>query len=529
MRGADLLLRSLAESGVKICFANPGTSEMHLVAALDTVPSIRPVLTLHENVASGAADGWGRITGRPASTLLHLGPGLANALSNLHNAKRADTPIVNIVGEHASYHVANDPPLGSDIAALARTMSAWVQTVPSASAAGDSARAAVAAALGPPGAIATLIVPSDTAWNMVADQERGADLRDPAPASTGLPRRASSGDAVDAPRVEEVARTLASGETTILLLGGRAMAHGAVELAARVAAHTGAQLCCTSFTAVSHRGSGSVAVERLPYFPEAVAARLAAVRHLILVDAPPPVAFFAYPGMSTVLLPAGCDVQSLAGGADDVRLALDALVQATGAGVAEPARVARAIPPIGSGPITPVAFAQTLAAVLPEGAIVCDEAITNRFPALVATSGARPHDWCCLTGGSLGTGMPMSFGAALAAPGRRVINLQADGSAMYTPQALWSLAREGVDVTTVILANGRYRILDYELQRLGLTAVTRGRSLTDLTHPPIDFVQLAGSLGVPAEQVDSAEALGQAMQRSFAEPGPRVIVAMMVD
>ncbi len=530
MRGADLLLRSLAESGVEICFANPGTSEMHLVAALDAAPSIRPVLTLHENVASGAADGWGRMTGRPASTLLHLGPGLANALSNLHNAKRAATPIVNIVGEHASYHVANDPPLGSDIAALARTVSAWVQTVPTARAAGDSARAAVAAALGPPGAIATLIVPSDAAWNEVVEEERGVDLRGTATeAMAEAQRRAPPGGAVDAARVDGVARALATGEPTMLLLGGRAMAHGAVELAARVAAHTGAQLCCTSFTAVSHRGAGSVAVERLPYFPEAVAARLAAVRHLVLVDAPPPVAFFAYPDMSTVLLPASCDVQSLSDGADDVSAALDALVQATGARDAEPLAGGARHPPAASGPITSAAFAQTLAAVLPDGAIVCDEAITNRFPALVATAGARPHDWCCVTGGSLGTGLPMSFGAALAAPGRRVINLQADGSAMYTPQALWSLAREGVDVTTVILANRRYRILDFELQRLGLTSVARGRPLTDLTNPSINFVQLAESLGVPAEQVDSTEALARAMQRSFAEPGPRLIVAMMVD
>lgn len=529
MRGADLLLCALAESGVEICFANPGTSEMHLVAALDAAPSIRPVLTLHESVASGAADGWGRITGRPASTLLHLGPGLANALSNLHNARRAATPIVNVVGEHASYHVANDPPLGSDIAALARTVSAWVQTVPSAGGAGDAGRAAVAAALGPPGAIATLIVPADAAWNAPGDDARADTSRDAPTGVPGAPPAATHGGGIDALVVEGIARVLASADTTMLLLGGRAMGGDLVQLAGRVAARTGAQLCCTPFTAVSHRGAGSVAVERLPYFPEAVAERLAAVRHLVLIDARPPVAFFAYPGMSTVLLPAGCEVHVLVAGTDDVRASLEALVQATGASDADPARVAAAIPPIATGPITPAAFAQTLAAVLPAGAIVCDEAITNRFPAMVATGGARPHDWCCITGGSLGTGMPMSLGAALAAPARRVVNLQADGSAMYTPQALWSLAREGVDVTTVVLANRRYRILEFELQRLGLTALTRGRALTDLAHPPIDFVQLAASMGVPAERVDSAEALAKAMQRSFAEPGPRVIEAVMAD
>jgi acetolactate synthase-1/2/3 large subunit len=282
-------------------------------------------------------------------------------------------------------------------------------------------------------------------------------------------------------------------------------------------------------TGISHRGAGSVAVERLPYFPELAAERLATVRHLILVDAPAPVAFFAYPGQATVLVPPSCTVHTLAAGADDVAGALEALVQATGATGGEPLRVEAAIPPEATGPLTPAAFAQTLAAVLPEGAIVCDEAITNRFPAMAATVGARAHDWCCITGGSLGIGLPTSLGAALAAPGRRVVNIQADGSAMYTPQALWSLAREGVDVTTVILANGRYRILDYELQRLQLTTATRGRALTDLSHPTLDFVQLAGAMGVPALRVTDAEGLAQAMRRSFATPGPQLIEAMMAE
>jgi acetolactate synthase-1/2/3 large subunit len=272
-----------------------------------------------------------------------------------------------------------------------------------------------------------------------------------------------------------------------------------------------------------------VAIERLPYFPEQVLQRLAGLRHLILVDAPPPVAFFAYPGLPGALVPAGCTVHALATGADDVGAALDALVEATGAGSAAPVRVARAIPPAATGPITPAAFAQTLASLLPEGAIVCDEAITNRFPALMATAGALPHDWLDITGGSLGLGIPMALGAALAAPGRRVVNLQADGSAMYTPQALWSLAREGVDVTTVILANRRYRILEYELMRLQLTDAVRGRALTDLSTPPIDFVQLAGSMGVPAVRVASAEALAEALQRSWATPGPMVIEADVVE
>ncbi|MEP7383996.1 MAG: acetolactate synthase large subunit [Gemmatimonadota bacterium] len=546
MRGADSLMRSLAESGIEICFANPGTSELHLVAGLDAAPGVKAVLTLHENVASGAADGWGRIRGRPASTLLHLGPGLSNALSNLHNARRGATPIVNIVGDHASYHVANDPPLASDIAALARTVSGWVYTVPSAQEAELAGRAAVAAAAGPPGAIATLIVPADAAWGEVAATADAATDRQEqrsgtAEASTGVSAVVLAG-ATRAPYVvlpgaethgvthgvARAAAALASGEPAMLLVGGRAMAPELLALAGQVAARTGAQLCCTPFTARARRGAGSVAVDRLPYFPELVTQRLAGVRHLLLLDAPAPVAFFAYPGQSTALVPSSCVVQSLVSGGADVREFLEALVARTDAGGSEAALVQAAIPSIPHGSISPAVFAQTLAAVLPEEAIVCDEAISNRFPAMLATIGARPHDWCCITGGSLGSGIPMALGAALAAPGRRVLNLQADGSAMYTPQALWSLAREGVDVTTVILANRRYRILDVELERLQLTDIDRGRALTDLSHPSIDFVQLAMALGVPALRVDQAGALADAMQRAFAEPGPCLIEAAMV-
>jgi acetolactate synthase-1/2/3 large subunit len=549
MRGADSLLRALAESGIEICFANPGTSEMHLVAALDAASRVKPVLTLHENVASGAADGWGRMRGTPASTLLHLGPGLSNALSNLHNARRGETPIVNIVGEHASYHVANDPPLATDIASLARTVSGWVFTVPSASAAADAARAAVAAAAGPPGAIATLIVPADVAWGDVAgggSSREDAERIEPRHTSGGHATgghatgghaaggqatltHAPEAEALEEDAIEAAAAALASGEPAVLLVGNRAMAPQLLELAGRVAAHTGAQLCCTPFTARSWRGAGSIAVERLPYFPELVSQRLEGVRHLLLVDAPPPVAFFAYPGQSTALLPASCTVLLVASGGSDLRTVLEALVARTGAERSVAVRVPAAIPSIPTGAVSPDVFAQTLAAILPEGAIVSDEAITNRFPAMAASAGARPHDWCCITGGALGGGMPMALGAALAAPGRRIVNLQADGSAMYVPQSLWSLAREGVDVTTVILANRRYRILDVELERLQLAGAERGRRLTDLSHPTIDFVRLAGAMGVPATRVDEAGALAAAMQRSFSEPGPRLIEVVMVD
>lgn len=524
MRGADLLMRSLAQAGVELCLANPGTSEMHLVKALDAAPGMRAVLTLHEGVASGAADGWGRMTGRPASTLLHLGPGLANALANLHNARRASTPVVNIVGDHATYHLANDPPLHSDLPGLARASSAWVESVASAEAMADAGARGVAASMGPPGAIATLIVPADAAWGDVEDAAGEGALR-AAVLRAGRTAGAYPSDAT----IDGIAQVLRSGEPAVILLGGRAVRSTNAERAGRVAAATGATLCSAPFSAIAPRGAGSVATERLPYFPEMVLQLLAGVKHLILVDAPAPVAFFAYPGLPGRLVPDGCTVHVLASGGDDVTAALDALVTACGAGSAEARRVARATPPVASGAITPATFAQTLAATLPEGAIVCDEAITNRFPSLAATAGAAPHDWLDLTGGALGLGMPMALGASMASPDRRVVNLQADGSAMYSPQALWSLAREGANVTTIVLANRRYRILEYELMRLQLTDAARGRPLTDLSAPPIDFVQLAGSLGVPAVQVTSAEALGEALQRSYATPGPQVIEAVIVE
>jgi acetolactate synthase-1/2/3 large subunit len=512
MLGADALLRTLASSGVDVCFANPGTSELHLTSALDRVPDIRPVLVLAEAVASGAADGFARISGRPATTLLHLGPGLANALANLHNARRAGSAVVNLVGDHASAHRLLDPPLASDIEALARVVSRWVDTVAGPDDMARAAADAVRAAQGPPKGVATLVIPADASWGETRLPEAPASV----PAASHF----------DATRVEAAARLLRGPEPAALLVGGEAAGARGARAASRIANASGARVFCSTFTARATRGAGHVLLERLPYFPEMVLELLAGTRHLVLAEAASPVGFFAYPGLPGSLVPERCDAFRLADADHDVVAALEALADALGASPDAVTLAPSAARPLPAGPLDANVVAGVLGALLPEDAIVADEAVTARFQALAATVGANPHDWLCQTGGSLGLGMPLALGAAIAAPGRRVVNLQADGSAMYAPQALWSFAREGVDVTTILLRNRRYRILDLELQRLGLAGSARARDLCDIGHPDIDYVALAGSMGVRAERASTAEGLARAFARSLAEPGPCLIEAV---
>src|SRR5579859_4059193 len=291
MNGAESLVLTLAASGVDTCFSNPGTSEMHFVAALDSIEGVRPILGLFEGAVTGMADGYGRMAEKPACTLLHLGPGLANGLANLHNARRAQTPIVNIVGDHATYHAQYDARLASDIAGFARPVSGWVHSSPSArTVAADGARA-VHAALSPPGQIATLILPADTAWN-AADG--------PAPA---LPRPQPA--PVAGATVDFVAQALKSGKTSAILLRGAALKDEGLAAAGRIAVATGARLFCDTFAPRLARGAGRVAVERIPYFAEQIVETFATVEQLVLVGAKPPVSFFAYPGKPSWGLPEG--------------------------------------------------------------------------------------------------------------------------------------------------------------------------------------------------------------------------------
>ncbi len=513
MNGADAVLGTLVGAGVDVCFANPGTSEMHFVAALDRVPAMRGVLALFEGVATGAADGYARIAGRPAATLLHLGPGLGNGLANLHNARRAYSPVVNIVGDHATYHKRYDAPLESDIDALAGTVSAWVRTASLGTAADDAADA-VAASLGPPGGVATLVLPADVSWSDA-----------PGPVAPRPPPTRSPA-AVDA--VEAAARALRSGEPTALLLGGGALRARGLRAAAQAVEATGARLLGETFPANLERGAGLPAVERLAYLGEFAVAQLAGLRHLVVAGARSPVSFFAYPDRPSDLVPDGCDVHVLAGVGDDVPAALEALADAVGAGAAPALVSPPARPDRPAGTLDAESLAAAVGAVLPEGAIVVDEANTGGLYIPGATAGCPRHDWLTLTGGAIGQGLPVATGAAVAAPDRPVLCLEADGSAMYTVQALWTQAREGLNVTTVVLANRSYAILNLELSRVGAGAggPLAGR-LLDLSRPDLDFVALAAGLGVPAARATSADELVAQLERSLAEPGPGLIEVVL--
>ncbi|HEX6312010.1 MAG TPA: acetolactate synthase large subunit [Acidimicrobiia bacterium] len=513
MNGAQALIRTLVGAGVDVCFTNPGTSEMHFVAALDSVPEMRASLGLFEGVVTGAADGYGRMADKPAATLLHLGPGLGNGLANLHNARRAHTPLVNIVGEHATYHKQHDAPLESDIETVARNCSDWIRvSKDTASVAGDAA-AAVAAAMGPPGEVATLVLPADTSWL------EGAEPVAPRPRAERAP---VADDTVDA-----VAKVLVSGEPCALLLGGSAVREPGLVAAGRVAAATGAKLLGETFPARLERGAGRPPIERLGYLAEFTTAQLVGMRHLVLVDAKAPVSFFAYPEKPSYLVPDGCDVHVLAAGADDAVGALAHLAEVVGAD-GEPAVQPASRPDRPSGDLTAEAVANALGALLPDGAVVSDEANTAGLWVAGATAGAPPHDWLTLTGGAIGQGMPLATGAAVACPDRKVISLEADGSAMYTLQALWTQARDGLDVTTVIFNNRSYAILNLELSRVGAEpAGPKALDMLDISRPDLDFVALARGMGVPATRSTTADEFTAQLERAIAEPGPALVEAVL--
>ncbi len=511
MIGAKALLRTLGDGGVTTCFTNPGTSEMHFVAALDAEPRMRAVLTLFEGVASGAADGYARMTDRPAATLLHLGPGLGNALANLHNARRAQVPLVNIVGDHATYHRRHDAQLQSDIETVARNVSRWVRTSQSPEAIGADAADAIAASLGPPGEVVTLILPADVSWS------EGAT---PAPVPAARPRATPDGDAIEA--IAAVLRT-AGGQTGILL-GGRALRDRGLAAAARVAAASGARLVGETFPTRLRRGAGVPSLDRLAYLPELAAVQLAGLRHLILVDARAPVTFFAYPDRESSLVPPGCDVHELAGPADDAPGALEALAELLGAASARVPGADAARPGLPTGSLTAERVCAAIGALLPEGAIVSDESQTSGVTLAAGTSGAPAHDVLTLTGGSIGQGLPVAVGAAIACPDRPVFALEADGSSLYTIQSLWTMAREQLDVTTVIFNNGAYAILELELQRVGAEAGgEQARAQLDLSRPKLDFVALGNGLGVPSRRADGCEELAGALRTAAREPGPHLI------
>ncbi|GAA4678623.1 acetolactate synthase large subunit [Pseudonocardia yuanmonensis] len=517
--GAQVLLRTLVDAGVDVCFANPGTSEMHLVAALDAEPRMHAVLTLFEGVATGAADGYARMADKPAATLLHLGPGLANGTANLHNARRAGTPVVNVVGDHALDHKPLDAPLESDVDALAGTVSARVHRSLATTDLGGDTADAVAAAFGPPPAVSTLLVPADVAWTSAPGLAPGV-VAPPAEPGRG---------ALDADGLESAAKALWSGEPCTLLVGGTGLRERGLVAAHRIAAATGARVLAECFPTRMERGAGVPPISRLAYPGDVARKQLAGTAHLVLVGAASPVTFFGYPGKRGDLVPEGATVHRVAEIGAAGAVALEALADLVAGDVTDVPRAGAARPALPSGPLTVQSAAEVVGALLPEGAIVVDESVTSGASLPQATAGSPRHDWLTLTGGAIGFGLPAATGAAVACPDRPVWCLQADGSAMYTISALWTHARENLDVTTVIYDNGAYAILRGELLGVGasLPADSPARSLLDLGAPRLDFVALATGMGVPAVRAATAEELADALRRAAAEPGPHLVAAQV--
>lgn len=513
MNGAESLIRTLQGAGVDTCFSNPGTSEMHFVGAFDRVEGMRCVLTLFDGAAVGAADGYARMKDKPALALLHLGGGLANGLSNLHNAQKSRTPVLTVVGDHASYLMrehGEHVPSGMDVAAAARAYSDRVCIATSGATLGAEVAAALAAARSRATPVSTLVVPADLSW------EEGTMPAPPvepeAPART-----------TDA-QIEAIARVLRSGESAVLCMTGPVLRDGPMKLADRIAQATGCRAITRPHNARIERGAGRVALDRQPYPIDAARAAYRGVRHIILVGATPPVANFAYPGKPSVLWEEGCTVHTLAPPQGHSVDALERLAQALDLGEAAPRLAQRLLPPLPTGALDPTKIALSLAALLPEQAIVIDESVTVGRNFYNATVNARPHDWIQNVGGAIGIGPSLATGCAVACPSRKVLALEGDGCMMYMPQTLWTQAREGLDVTTVVFNNRAYAILKLELANVGAANPgPRALGLTDLTNPDIDFVGMARSFGVPGVRVGTCEELNAALAAAMAEPGPHLI------
>lgn len=511
MNGAEHLVETLADQGVEICFANPGTSEMHFLSALEN-PRIKPVLCLFEGVATGAADGWYRMKDAPAATLLHLGPGLSNGLANIHNARRASSGMVNVVGEHSASHLKYDAPLTSDIEGLARPLSHWVRRIDGPDAVASDVAAGVAKANEHPGRIATLILPGDASW-----RDAGEIVRLPKPGRTMR--------APDPARVEQVAKVLRSGEPTLIILANKATRGNALALAGQVAGRTGTRIGSQFFTARMERGAGRTPLERIPYSVKPALAFLAPFKHLVTVETTEPVAFFSYPDLPSQLKAPGTQVHALAEADEDSEAALAMLLDLLGPADGAALIQQRVETPVPSGALTPVAIAHALAAAIPENAIVVDESLTTGRETMGHTMGALPHDLINNMGGSIGYSPPVATGAALACPDRRTICMTGDGSAMYTIQALWTQAREQLPVTTIIFANNQYAILKAEFSNMGAGPAPgpRAMSMIDLTEPTIDWQAMAKSMGVPAVAVDTAEDFHRQLVASIRSEGPMLI------
>ncbi|MCH8257030.1 MAG: acetolactate synthase large subunit [Proteobacteria bacterium] len=514
MNGAESMLETLINNGVEVCFSNPGTSEMHMVAAIGKTPGMRSILSLFEGVCSGAADGYGRMTGKPACTLLHLGPGLSNASANLHNAFKANSPVINLIGDHATYHKKYNAPLNSDVIGLAQPISHWVRSVADAQSLPFDAADAVVAANVKPGQIATLIIPADCAWNNSA-------------APVGK-REMPSALRVQDEAVKTAAQLLGNGKTTILLMSNLALSERCIELADQVSQATGAKIFCDTFTTRIARGEGRCPIERLGYFAEQATVQIKDAEQLIMIGTKAPVGFFAYPGKASEFYAEGSRLHTLAEVSEDAEDALRKLVDELDAGNLILRRQPLSKPGLASGSLSPETVARAITELMPTDAIVVDESATAGFLIYPLSETAEPHDWLSLTGGSIGYGLPTSVGAAVACPDRKVICLHGDGGAMYTIQALWTMARENLDICVVIFANRKYQILQIELARVGAQSMNKKTlDMLDLSNPDLDFVKMAEGMGVKARRATTAEEFNNLFAAAMTEQGPMLIETML--
>lgn len=512
LTGAEVAIQTAAAAGIDVCFANPGTTELYLVQALDRCPSIKPVLAVFEGVCTGAADGYSRVSGKPSLALLHLGPGLANGQANLHNARKARSPVVSIVGEHATWHIAANAPLTADIETLAQPMSELVVTATSPHSIGKDMAHVISRACQLPSGPTTLILPGDMQWA----------LSDTAPTKPVIPVAPQA----STEEIEHAAAAVRSGPTAVVL-GGSALRSEGLKAADRIQRATGCHIFTPTFPPVQDRGIGLISPEKIPYAPEPATKLLAHFEKVILAGAHEPVAFFGYPNTRSSLCSEDATIIEMCRDSVDPARALVAVADALGA---PPARHVPSAPrpEAPRGPLSPSSMCAAIAAAQPDGAIVMDEGATAGFGYHGMAAGAPPFTYMALTGGSIGQGLPCAVGAAAAEPSRTTICLEGDGSSLYTIQALWTMARENQNVTSIICKNKAYSILRWELERANMTPGNASLSLTGLESPEFNYVKLAEGFGVEGRAVTTAEELNDTLEYAFKSPGPFLIEANLV-
>lgn len=510
MNGAETLVQTLLASGVKVCFANPGTSEMHFVAALDRHPELRCILCLFEGGVSGAADGYYRMKGEVAATLLHLAPGFGNAFANLHNARKAQSGVLNIMGDHADYHLRFEAPLKGDTVGISQAVSHWTRVCSEAGKVASDAAEAVQAARGKGGQIATLILPANTAWEEATAHAVAA----PAPAL----RRPSEA------QVKAAAKALRQ-PGAMLLLDGPALYTDLGLLAKRLTKAAGARLMQAFFASRFRRGAGTVKMERMAYRIEDNRKLLAGVSSLVLCGTARPAGFFAYPGLPSTPDDPDTRLIDLCSREMDIGWTLRALAAELGeAELSADDFVPLNRPALPEGDLTLAKIGEAIAALMPEDTVLVDEGITASAHLAPALRRGPGHDVLTITGGSIGFGLPCATGAAVACPDRKVVVLEGDGSGMYTLQSLWTMAREGLDVTTVVFANRGYQILREELAAMGVNEVGQNAArMFDVEGPALDWVALARGHGVQAVRVADTAGFNAAFAEAMGQRGPRLI------